>query len=475
MDPSKVLKNQVLRQASETPAYLKFLKIRRKSNMLFDGLANFEGLPITTKKNFYLRFPLVDQLKGGVVPPFIYASSGSSGIPTFWYRGEPQNEFGAKMHERAIFQVFSFGKKKRILNIVSFYMGIWVGGNYTLDSLRILARSYPGVAAVTPSTDADKVVSIIERLGSSFDEIVLYGYPAFILDMCDSLSKLSKKFRLSVVTAGAGFTEEWRLEVMKSLRLGREYNRVLSFYGSADLGLVSIESSRSIELKRLLIEDERLRNELVGGDFSISGVFQYDPSAFYIESLNQKLIFTTNTTAGLTLRYEPGDLGTVVGRQKLQSTLNNLSLRLKKDEVKDWPYLILLGRSDVSVVFYAMYVHPEHLQLVFMNPRIKKVLSGDFLAYKSVSGNLRKETLHIIFSGNKGRKVGKTESKMIQMEIQRILEEKSFEYRTIRNELGSQAIPKIAFVKKPSDLHLPSSVHQGVLVLYGKKPRIVKS
>jgi hypothetical protein len=64
---------------------------------------DFAQLPITSKESYIKPLQLHDVISKNSVPEIAYASSGSSGTPTFWFRDEKTIAGGTAMH-RFIFE-----------------------------------------------------------------------------------------------------------------------------------------------------------------------------------------------------------------------------------------------------------------------------------------------------------------------------------------------------------------------------------
>src|SRR5690348_6591030 len=75
--------------SSRVPAYAKFLAQHRIDPKKVKTLEDFKQIPIVTKQNYLKKFPLRDLLLDGTTADarIISMSSGSSGEPFFWFRG----------------------------------------------------------------------------------------------------------------------------------------------------------------------------------------------------------------------------------------------------------------------------------------------------------------------------------------------------------------------------------------------------
>ncbi len=74
--------------ASNVPAYKAFLQENNINPQSIQTLADFQSLPLLTKKNYIQKYPLNNLCRHGKINScdFIAVSSGSTGNPTFWLR-----------------------------------------------------------------------------------------------------------------------------------------------------------------------------------------------------------------------------------------------------------------------------------------------------------------------------------------------------------------------------------------------------
>mgnify|MGYP001388528130 FL=1 len=82
------------------PAYKKFLQSKSFNYPNFKGLVpQIGGIPVIDKENYIKKYSLEDRCVKGKIPKtglVIDESSGSSGMPTNWIRGEKERTTNAK-------------------------------------------------------------------------------------------------------------------------------------------------------------------------------------------------------------------------------------------------------------------------------------------------------------------------------------------------------------------------------------------
>ena len=150
-------------------------------------LADFDGLPLTTRESYVQRLPARRALPGR-------AARRRRHGRRLLRLDRRADRLAALARRRAgvatrFEQVFrdSFGADARAtLAVVCFPLGTWVGGMYTRGLLRHLAaKGYP-LTVVTPGNNKDEILRVVERLGDAFEQVVLLGYPPFLKDVVDT-------------------------------------------------------------------------------------------------------------------------------------------------------------------------------------------------------------------------------------------------------------------------------------------------
>lgn len=470
---NKKLVSKILSRALETPSFAGHLKKNGFQKTLQAVLAKWAELPPITKQNYIRPNKLRTLLGKDRLPTFMYASSGSSGIPTYWFRDSKQEIAGAKQHEYLLDGVLKIPKDESILIIVGFYMGVWVAGNYTSDAFRRVAETRGNMTVVTPGLEKAKVVQIVEDMANSYKHVILCAYPTFALDIMETLAndrKTPKNFY--TITAGASFDEKWRDTACKLLGT-KKTNRVISMYGSADLTLIGFETQVSIEVRKAISNSESLKAKLcVPQDCELS-VFQYDPNYIFVESVNGELLFTSDTTIPL-VRYKMGDKGFVFTKKQLADTLqaehSKLTIKLKNDK-SSLNYIIFTGRNDVALAFRSMYIHPEFITKIVNSNKDKfEFWSGEYLIFTERYAS--KAHLSMVFVAKKGYHTSAELEKEVVKIVNESLQRLSYEYEKLLAEFGNEVKPTIVITNNLDSLTTPKDC-SGLLQEYGKKPRVV--
>ncbi|TSC68512.1 MAG: phenylacetate-CoA ligase [Parcubacteria group bacterium Gr01-1014_66] len=463
----------VLENARKTvPAYQKFLHAHH-ANAHIKTYANWHTLPICDKKSYILRYPLNDLFPGGLVPPMAYASSGSSGKPTFWFRGDLQEEHGGIVHERIIRDIFGIKKHESTLVIVCFAMGVWIAGNYTLASFRAVARRGYKVTVATPGIEMGDIMNTLHDLVPSFQHLIIAGYPPFVMDVFQEAAKRHIVLPKStyVLTAGDKFSEIWRDGILEQIP-GALPHHIISIYGSADAGVLGHETHLSIVLRRRAAKNRELFKELFGDASNLPGLVQYDPEHVFFEEENGELIFTTATAAPL-IRYNIHDIGAVFNDETIKNLMDAHGLLKNfephKNRFKNFPFLTLKGRNDVAVTFYALNIFPEHIIAGLQHVEVRRMVSGNFAAYTHERKHGKNQELYILVELARGVRSFQRTSQELQSSIVDALMRRNIEFRKLYSIMGARALPHIRCIPFGDSRMMQ---RKGLINTQGKKPKI---
>ncbi len=440
------------RASKSVPAYKKFLNEYGVDYKKILRTKDFDGIPIVTKDNYLKAFRPIDLVKDRIFPPMVSASSGSSGTPYYWPRGDEQERFGEQVHRIILEQIFKL-QKKRTLAIICFSMGNWIAGTYTLTSLREVERTNKQfrLTTITPGIDKDDAISTLRDLAPMFDSVILLGYPPFIMDVVISAKEYGvdlKKLDLYYILAGENFSEKWRSMLLKVSGTPQENNRVVSIYGTADAGSLGHENPFTVALRKLSLEHKEFRKELFGDMTFIPTVVGYYPDQTFFELVNGELVFTTESGIPL-IRYNIKDHGLLMTHKYVISLLkkHNLYKSLPK-EVKKWknPLVILKGRNDVSVTFYALNIYPENLKAGLEDDAVLTFATGKYIARTEQSNNFRDQIFYVDVELKQGIKPTEKIREIISSSIFEHLIELNSEYRKLYNSIHEKALPNVRLI-----------------------------
>lgn len=335
------------------PAYRNFLE---KDNINILNIS-FDSLPIMDK-TLYIRAYSTNKrcMNGSFLLPqvMIDESSGSTGIPYNWVRGEKERLRTQNLVARMI-EWFVDGKKETKIAINAFSMGAWATGinmNDALSQLCVVKSTGP---------DLEKILHTLEFFGSAY-EYIICGYPPFLKLIIDTAIKRNfpiKDYSIISFVGGEGISEGLRRYILQY------FKNCISGYGASDLEMgIATETPESIQIRNLLINNQNLRTRILGNDSRIPMVFQYNPLMHYIETNDtNELIVTLNYSKILSprIRYNIGDEGRLITRKELLNHLSQtgVSVNIKPRQDLPYPYLLLFGRVDqtISIMGANIYTH----------------------------------------------------------------------------------------------------------------------
>jgi phenylacetate-CoA ligase len=365
--------------AREVPAYAAFLREAGLEPGEVRSGADWTRVPIATKETYHRRHALADLCRGGSLSEcdMLAVSSGSTGEPAIWPRFV-SDELGTAFRFEQVMRDAFAAHERRTLAVVCFALGSWVGGMYTSACLRhVAAKGYP-ITLVTPGNQKAEILRALRALGSSFEQIVLCGYPPFLKDVIDSGRADGFDWRarpVKLVMAGEVFSEEWRSVVCERLGARQPELSTASLYGTADGGVLANETPLSITLRRRLAQAPELSRELFG-EARLPTLCQYDPLHRYFEAEDGNLLFSGDGGIPL-LRYKILDRG---GVADFEHFTRRVGVAVADGvTVRHQPFVYVFGRSNFALSFYGANVYPENVAVGIEQPALLAALSGKFV------------------------------------------------------------------------------------------------
>jgi phenylacetate-CoA ligase len=477
--PPKI-KKIAINAITRVPAYRTLLKQKRVTLRKVASDKDFRTLPITSKETFIYKHPITSFFDPAKYPQEVYASSGSSGKPSFWFRGGVQEKMGAEIHEIIFRDIFGITKKEKTLVIVTFSMGIWVAGNFTAQSVRMISDRGYNMTLATPGIEREDIFNVIKTIAPLYENVILCGYPPFLMDIVKEANirglGLEKK-NVFGLTAGDKFTEEWRDTFTDLIGKKNKPEAVIGVYGSADAVVMGFETPLSIYARRMATKDKDLYAELFGEESILPNISQYHPDYIYFETLGEELLVTADTAIPL-IRYNIHDRGDVRSAKEVLSTLKKYNLLTKTHEKQfsKWavlPCVTVKGRTDVATTFYALNIYPEHIRAGIESRGVVSLLSGNFLVYtKGVTGP-GSEQLHIDLEMAEGKKTNIRIKKRLTDSITKSLSALNIEFRKLHESLGKKALPTVHLVDYKARDWLHVQGKHALVNIKGKKPKMI--
>lgn len=458
------------RAAETVPAYQKFLKRHRVNPKKVRTMKDFALLPETSKKDYIEKYSLAERSPGGVLSSnrFFAASSGTTGMPTLWPRGEEQEAEGAAIVEFLLTELYGIDHRKTLL-VSGFPLGVHSSGIAMATWGLAASFRHPNLSVVTPGNNKEAALALMQQLADSYQQVIVAGHPFFAKDVLEAYHQANPKHRahLRAFLAAEGFQEEWRSYVASKVDISPERD-ILSHYASTEFMLTGHESPESVTIRRTAAANERLCQKLFQSP-TPPDLFHYDPTLRYIETNeNQELLFTAWSGIPL-IRYNLHDTGTILSRTEMEEAFESeqMSLKqtLKKARVQPWnlPYVALGGRSDYMLNFYAANIYPKHIHAALEREPFLGETTGKFSMEKIlVKGSEETLLIHIELAENV--KDTPELAAALGEAITETLLTLNIEYRDASHHLGKDMRPRILLHPFRDPVYFPP----------GMKPKYIK-
>ena len=384
--------------ANTVPAYQVFLQEHNIEPESIQTFEDFQKLPLITKQNYHSRHPIADLCRNGQLEEcdMIAVSSGSTGSPTFWPRFL-SDELQITTRFEQIFHDSFAADTQSTLAVVCFSLGTWVGGIYTANCSRYLAsKGYP-ITVITPGSNKEEILRVVQGLGYAFEQVVLLGYPPFLKDVIDTGIARGmewQQYRIKLVMAGEVFSEEWRSLVGERVGSNHPCHDSASLYGTADAGVLGNETPLSICIRRFLAEHPETARTLFG-ESRLPTLVQYDPLSRFFEVHEGTLLFSGDNGIPL-VRYHISDNGGLIAYEEMLkflaewnfdpvAELQRLGINLRGDDlslprgIHPLPFVYVFGRSHFTVSYFGANIYPENVTVGLEQPEIREWVTGKFV------------------------------------------------------------------------------------------------
>ncbi|MBI4272655.1 hypothetical protein HY621_02280, partial [Candidatus Uhrbacteria bacterium] len=169
--------------AKTVPAYQQLLRTHNIDPKKIKTVGDFKNLPIIDKESYLRKFDFIDLFPNRDISQAttISATSGSTGEPFYFPRGEEQDlqyEYVAEQFLKNQFEIH----RKKTLGIIGFGLGIWIGGIFTYKVFNKIASKGNRLTLAPVGPSKEHYLRMINKFGDMYDQIILMGYPPFIKD-----------------------------------------------------------------------------------------------------------------------------------------------------------------------------------------------------------------------------------------------------------------------------------------------------
>lgn len=399
-DPAAQLLALFHEVAAEVPAYRRFLAAHGVEPAAVRTLAEFQRLPLLTRDNYLRSYPLAERCRGGSLAglEIVAMSSGSTGEPTPWPRALVDELEIAARFEQVFFDNFA-ADRRSTLAVVCFPLGTWIGGMYTASCCRHLTlKGYP-IVTVTPGNQKPEIYRVLTTLAGQFEQVVLLGYPPFLKDVIDGGAAAGidwHALRPGLVLAGEVVSEDWKALMVARAGLRRPLFDIASLYGTADAGVLAVETPLAAAIRSFVGRDPAHARALFG-EARLPTLAQYDPRSRYFEAHAGTLLFSGDNGVPL-VRYHISDQGGIVGYEDMLGFCRArgfdpiAAVRGEGERgVHPLPFVYVFGRSHFAVSFYGANVFPEMVAIGLEQPELSAFVTGKFVMEVVADGDQGRE------------------------------------------------------------------------------------
>ncbi len=449
------------------PAYKDFLTKNGVNISKVKTIEDFKKLPLMDKANYMRQYPLEDICWDGTLESntLFSVSSGSSGKPFLWPRGDGL-ELQTSLYHGLIMSKLFQAEKKRTLFIDSFSMGIYIAGVVTLNSVLRTSESGLPITIITPGVEIEDALRVIEELAPHFDQTIIAGYPPFVKDIIDGGTRRRlewKNFHVKFLFAAENFSEQFRDYLLRVVGEQDLLRSSFNIYGSAEASILAHETPISIYVRRASLKNNILFKELFGEATYTPTLAQFNPAYVFFEEQDGELLVTSYAGGIPLLRYNFHDSGKIISYQDMASTSE-----LKKDaefqrmQKTSWklPYVQVFGKSDFTISFYGLKIYPENIKAALEDERIVHIVSGKFVM-ETKSSDKHVQGWVVCVELQEGVEPSQKLAQEITPIIIEIVQQKNLEYHRLHQAIGERADPTIELFKKGDEQYFsPRSAKQ---------------
>lgn len=422
------------------PAYRRFLCSHGIDGNKIRTIQDFKTLPITDKESYLKKYEYRDLFPNrdlsGVTT--ISATSGSTGEPFYFPRGEEQDaqyEYIAELFLKNQFEI----DKKPTLGIIGFGLGIWIGGIFTYKNFNKIAAKGYKLALLPVGPNKELYLKSIKKFGQFFDQVLLMGLPPFIKDIIDEAKEYDvnwKEYRVKIMTATETFSEEFRDYLITNASINNPFTDIINIFGTVELGTMAHETALTTLIRRIAVGNPKVFSAIFPHSDRLPTLTQYHPQLAYFEVFGDEVIGSGFGSSIPLLRYRFLDMGDVVPFDTMVATLEHVGVDIFKearrvqiaDTVLKLPFVYVYERSDFSTTLFGIMIYPEYIRSALHKRAANAKVTGKFTMITKTD-IMQNQFLEINIELKKNIKGGKRLEKVIQDAVVDIFLSRSTEYQ----------------------------------------------
>jgi phenylacetate-CoA ligase len=436
------------------PAYKRLLKDKGIKLRKLRSIEDFKKLPLISKAEYLKKYGYTDLFPRGGISRIttISSTSGSTGEPFYFPRGEEQDQQYEYVAELFLRNQFSLDGKKT-LAINGFGLGIWIGGIFTYKNFNKIAGKGYRLAVAPTGTNKEIFLKTFKKTAHLFEQVILMGYPPFIKDVVDEAKKYSINwggYNIKVLTATEGYTERFREYLIKKLGIKDRYTDIINIYGSVELGTMSHETPIANLIRKIADDKPKVFKKIFPNATEIPTLAQYYPYIVYFEEVDGEVVASGFGSSFPLLRYKFSDSGGVLSYNTMVKNLREVGVDIIKEAknskiektIFKLPFVYVYSRSDFVIILRGANIYPENIKDALQDPSVEKFVTGKFCMVKREDKKLE-EYLEVNVELKKEISKSLKVRKKIEKVVLKTLRAKNSEYDYLYTTEGKKLSPKI--------------------------------
>jgi len=263
---------------------------------------SWDDLPILTKDNFYAANPWRDFVPRESYHDIysILRSSGTTnpdgtGRGFFWPQLRSHDTVLAPLLQARLIDAFALGTRKTLV-IIGLSLGSWAGGEQFSFIFKTLAlrNGFPMVV-FSPGNQHAEILELIGVLHDEVDQILIALCPSAIFyleKLAEQTGQILPLEKITFLVTGEPFPEELRLDLARRARRSGHEPTILSVYGSADTGILGVESAPLIQARQFLHAHPVFARQLGFASASIPNLYHVQREDTFYEIVDGELVIT---------------------------------------------------------------------------------------------------------------------------------------------------------------------------------------
>ena len=453
--------------ARRVPAYKDFLHKNGVDPQHIRTIADFAHVPLTDKPSYMTQYSLDELSWDGALSyaKCVSTSSGSTGVPSFWPRGQTHDVAINLMLQRLYEEVFNT-RTGSTLCVNSFALGPWIAGFEFYNGVKWTAERGSNMTMLTPGIDKAEAVKEILKLSGLFDRVIIGGYPPFLKDIIEEGRSAGidwSTIDLRLLAGGEAVSDYWKDRILEMIGRPGEFRRIMLEYGMAEAGVLANETPVSAVVRRSLGALSK-HDAYFPRPEEVVGLYQYYPGVRYFEGTKDGTLAMTSDAGLPLIKYETRDAGgTLTHDDVLEHGGQILRDAAAQHEIdlESWslPFVYLRGRKDFSVSLYALNIYVENIKRALESSSIAVHLSGLFTMSVTQTPDLD-QRFELVVELARDEVPTVELVRTLTLDAVQTLKRVNAEYAKLHESIGERAVPIITLVRSGDIQTIPGRKHK---------------